>query len=294
MPPPKRRQPSRQAVIRVGPDSATLRVRLLGDRLREQRAAAGLTLSDVSKRLRRGISTLARWEAGERIAKPADLHYLLGEIYGVSARVREEIMQLADEALEAPTSGDVSMAVADSDWLNRRAVKIETFQDSVVPDLLQTPDYARAVLHAWNPGRPRVQTEQLLAARVARQTRLTGKRPLTLSAVVGEAALLAGIGGPEVRRAQLRHLLDKAALRNVELRVLPLNGDAHPGLAGPFEILRFNGTAERGLALVGTRGGDIFFEDMQPFEQALRRIRSAALSHRESVVRIAALAKEQT
>ncbi|MGH2943920.1 MAG: Scr1 family TA system antitoxin-like transcriptional regulator, partial [Solirubrobacteraceae bacterium] len=85
---------------------------------------------------------------------------------------------------------------------------------------------------------------------------------------------------------------DRAALPNVELRVVAASAGAHPGLVGPFTILRFRDG--RDLVRVVTRGGDIYFEDAEPFAQALRRIRRAALPHRRSVAMIAAMTKELT
>jgi hypothetical protein len=91
-------------------------------------------------------------------------------------------------------------------------------------------------------------------------------------------------------RAQLRHLLDCAALPAVELRIVPFAAGAHPGFTGSFSILRFRD--DRDLIHLTTRGGDIYFEDAEPFAQALRRMKRVALSQRESVAKIAAVAKE--
>ncbi len=93
-------------------------------------------------------------------------------------------------------------------------------------------------------------------------------------------------------RAQLRHLLDCAASRTVELRVVPFAAGAHPGSVGSFSILRFRD--DRDLAHVITRAGDIYVEDPEQFTQTMRRIKRVALSQRESVAMIAALSKAMT
>jgi transcriptional regulator with XRE-family HTH domain len=128
---------SRDTVIRVSPGDSTLRGRLLGARLREKRLAAGLTGVQVAKRIRRAHSSLSRWESGDQIPRPGDLLYML-EMYGVAGSEREALMRLAEEAHEhdQTSSGAVSAAVADYDWLQSRAWKIETFESAVVPDLL--------------------------------------------------------------------------------------------------------------------------------------------------------------
>jgi hypothetical protein len=148
------------------------------------------------------------------------------------------------------------------------------------------------VLKAWDPAAGRERIERMVDARVARQHRLMGDGAVELCAVVGEGALRQAIGGPDAVRAQLRQLLDRAVLPNVELRVVTVSAGAHPGLAGPFTIMRFRDG--RDLVRVATRGGGIYFEDPEPFAQALRRIKRAALSHKQSVAMIAAMSKEMT
>jgi transcriptional regulator with XRE-family HTH domain len=246
---------------------------------------------EVAKRMRRAHSSLSRWESGDQIPRPGDLLYML-ELYGVSGSERDALMRLADEAHEHNASAVVSAAVADYDWLQGRAWRVETFESAVVPDLLQTADYIREVLKAWDPAAGRERVERIVEARVARQQRLTGDDAIQLVAVVAEGALRQAIGGPEAMRSQLRHLLDRAALPNVELRVVSASAGAHPGLAGPFMIMRFRD--DRDLVRVGTRGGGIYFEDAEPFAQALRRIKRTALSHKQSVAMIAAMSRETT
>lgn len=281
-----------QTVIKVGPGDTTLRGRLLGARLREKREAAGLKLVAAAGLIKRRPSTLSRWETGDRLPHLADLFYAL-EVYGVRGAERDALMHIAQEAHEQRESPDiVSTAVADYDWLLRSAHKLEYFWDTALPGLLQTADYAREILKAWDPAAGRERTERTLAARIARQERLTGEDALEVCAILGEGALRAVVGGREAMRAQLRHLLDCAALPTVELRVVPFAAGAHPGFAGPFAILRF--PDGRDLAHVITRAGDIYAADAEPFAQALRRIKRAALSQRESVAMIAALTKAMT
>jgi transcriptional regulator with XRE-family HTH domain len=283
---------SRQTVIKVGPGDTTLRARLLGTRLREKREAAGLKLVAAASLNKRRPATLSRWESGDRLPHPSELFYAL-EVYGVRGAERDALMRIAQEAHERKDSPDfVSTAVADYDWLVRSAYRLEYFWDTALPGMLQTADYAREVLKTWDPAAGRERIERTLAARMVRQQRLAGEDALELCAVLGEGALRAVVGGPDVMRTQLRHLLDCAALPSVELRVVPFAVGAHPGFAGPFAILRF--PDGRDLAHVITRAGDIYVEDAEPFAQALRRIKRVALSQRESVAMIAALTKAMT
>lgn len=283
---------SKETVIRVSPGDSTLRGRLLGARLREKREVAGLTGVEVAKRMRRAHSSLSRWESGDQIPRPGDLLYML-QMYGVSGSERDSLMRLADEAHEHDQASEVvSAAVADYDWLQGRAWKVETFQDAVMPDLLQSAGYIREVVKAWDPDASRERIEHVVSARTRRQRRLTGDDAVKLCAVVSEAALRQAIGGRETMRAQLSHLLDRAALPNVELRIVTASAGAHAGLAGPFTVMHFRDAPD--LVRVATRGGDIYFEDPEPFVQALRRIKRTALSHTQSVAMIAAVSRETT
>jgi transcriptional regulator with XRE-family HTH domain len=203
---------SRETIIRVGPGDSTLRGRLLGARLREKREAAGLTGVEVARRMRRAHSSLSRWESGDQVPRPGDLLYML-RTYEVSDDERDALMRLAEEAHEHNRASEVvSAAVADYDWLQGRAWKLETFQNAVVPDLLQTAGYAREILKAWDPAAGRERVERVLGTRMARQHRLSGDGAVKLCAIVSEAVLRPAIGGRAAMDAQLRHLLERAAL----------------------------------------------------------------------------------
>jgi transcriptional regulator with XRE-family HTH domain len=283
---------NQRVAVRVGTGGATLRGRQLGVRLRELRDAAGLTGEEVARRMARAHSTLSRWETGGLIPRPPDVSFML-DLYGVDGAEREALLRAVREAREREDwEVDVAVKVIDYVWMESRAWKVETFYDSVVPGVLQTPDYAREVLRAWDPGATPQHIERTLAARIARQQRLTAEDPLQLSAVIGEGALRLRVGGPEVMRAQLKQLVDLAAEPGIELRVLPFETGAHAGMTGTFTILRFRD--DQDVATVETRGGDIYLEDVEPFAQALRRLSAAALPQRKSLAKIAAMRRELT
>ncbi len=281
---------SERVAVRVGTGGATLRGRQLGVRLRELRVAAGLTGEEVANRMGRAHSTLSRWETGGLIPRVPDVFFML-DLYGVGEKERDALLRSAREAREREDwEVHVAVEVADYAWMEGRAWKVEAFQDSVVPGLLQTTDYARAVLRAWDPSATAQQIERMLAARIVRQRRLTEEDPLQLAVVIGEGALRLMVGGPEVMRAQLKRLVDLASEPGIGLRVLPFATGTHAGMTGPFKILRFHD--EQDIATVETRGGDVYMEDVEPFAQALRRLRLAALPQRKSLAMIAAMRRE--
>jgi transcriptional regulator with XRE-family HTH domain len=276
------------AFFRVGVNHATMRGRWLGARLRQHRDAAGLKGGQVADRIRRSGATLSRWESGDLLPRPAEVHYML-ELYGVRGEERDALVRHAEEA---PRSGaleaDVSVALdADHVWLENRAWKVATFQNAVVPGLLQTAAYAREVLMAWNPAATSERIESAIAARAARQGRLTAKEPLQLVAILDEAVLHRPIGGPKLMRAQFEHLIQRAALPNVEIRVLPLAAGAHASLSGSFDIMQFRD--EDDLVYLETRGGHLYLDRPEPFADAWYRLEGVALSQESSIVMIGAV-----
>jgi transcriptional regulator with XRE-family HTH domain len=281
-----------RVVVRVGAGAATLRGRQLGARLQRLRGAAGLTGEEVARRMARAHSTVSRWETGSLVPRPPDVSFML-ELYGVDGTQRDALLRDARQARNREDGEfDISVAGADYAWMEGRAWRVEAFQDGVIPGLLQTPDYAREVLRAWDPGATSRWIERALAARIARQRRLTDDAPLQLAATLGEGTLRHLVGGPQVMRAQLRHLVDVAAEPNIALRVLPFATGAHAGMSGPFTILRFRD--EPDVAAVESCGGDMYLEDVEPFAQALRRLTAAALPQRKSAAMIAAMRREFT
>jgi transcriptional regulator with XRE-family HTH domain len=281
---------SERVAVRVRTGSATQRGRELGARLRELRAAAGLTGEEVAARMGRAHSTLSRWENGELVPRVPDVFFML-DLYGVQAPERDALLREAQGAREREDSGiDVVVKVADYDRMERRAWKVETFHNGAVPGLLQTPDYARAIIRAWNPAATPQQVEHWVDLRIARQRRLREQDPLQLSAVIAEGPLRVAVGGADVMRVQLKRLVDVAAQPNVEVRVVPFSAGAHAGMTGTFTILRFRD--DQDVATTATRGGELYFEDVAPFARALRRLTAASLPHRKSVAMIAAMRRD--
>jgi transcriptional regulator with XRE-family HTH domain len=281
---------SERAAVRVRTGGATLRGRELGARLRALRVAAGLTGEAVAARMGRAHSTLSRWENGGLLPRVPDVAFML-DLYGVQDADREALLRSAQGAREREDwEVDVSVKVADYVRMERRAWRVETFHNGAVPGLLQTPAYAREIVRAWDPSATPHQIERWVGVRIARQRRLTEEDPLQLAAVIAEGALRVAVGGAEVMRAQLKRIVDVAARPNVELRVLPFEAGAHGGMTGTFTILRFHD--EQDVVTFETRGGDVYYEDVEPFAQALRRLTADALPQRKSVAMIAAMRRD--
>jgi len=282
--------PESTTVLRVGIDRASRRGRWIGAQLRAHRETAGVKGAEIGKRIGRSGGTISKWESGDLIPRPAEMYYML-EIYGVRNEARDTLMRRAEEARQPGVSEvDVSDSTADHIWLESRAWRIETFQTVLVPGLLQTPEHAREVLMAWLPTATSARLARAIAARELRQRRLSGEGPLELSAILDEAVLRRPVGSAETARAQLRFLVERAALPNVDIRVVPFAAGAHAGLTGAFDVLQFRD--EDDIVYVETRGGLMYLERPAAFAGALRRLEAVALSSQESVAMIGEIAGE--
>jgi hypothetical protein len=124
--------------------------------------------------------------------------------------------------------------------LEDEADSAAVLEGEFVPGLLQVPEYAQALISSWDPHQAPEQVAQLMAVRMERQQRLHGVRPLKLRVLISEAALHTQVGGPDVLRAQLEHLVTLAKnAPNVSIRVLPWSTGARPALGRNFTILSF-------------------------------------------------------
>jgi hypothetical protein len=164
-----------------------------------------------------------------------------------------------------------------------------------VPGLLQTPDYARAVLREMFPRYGAEQIERLVDLRMERQRRFDDTPPLDLWAILDEAVTRRPVGGTQVMRGQLERLLDMALRPGITLQVLPFACGAHAGHGGPFSILEFPDRTDSEVAYVESVAGYLYLEkdrEVRARVEAFDRLRAAALAPAASVDLIARAAKE--
>jgi len=220
----------------------TLRAQWLGQQLREMRESRKLTLRAVGDFIKRDPSTVSRIESGMLPARvPEVLAYL--DICGVDDRQRrEDLKTMSEDAWQKGWwdgfTANVASSLIDWIWLESRASEILSFQVGVVPGLLQTRDYAEALIRADPPGASEEQIDRFVALRMTRQERLAGDDPVKLSTVIDEGALRRLVGGPAVMRAQLAHLRSMARHQHVEVLVLPASAGAHASPDGAFDVFR--------------------------------------------------------
>ncbi|MDA0638869.1 helix-turn-helix transcriptional regulator [Nonomuraea sp. MCN248] len=230
-------------ILRHSPGSPTVLRILLGTQLRRLRTGMGISREDAGYSIRASHAKISRLELGQVSFKERDVADLL-TLYGVTAEEeRAPLLELAKQA-NAPgwwhKYGDLLPG-----WfevyigLEGAASTIRTYENQFVPGLLQTPAYARAVIELAHEHASPAELERRVQLRTARQRRLTGDNPLKLWAVIDEASVRRVLGGPEVVRGQIEHLLEITEHSNVTLQIMPFDRGGHAAAGGPFSILRF-------------------------------------------------------
>ncbi|MDX6339714.1 MAG: hypothetical protein QOG05_7054, partial [Streptosporangiaceae bacterium] len=228
----------------------TVRHRRLAAELRRLRESAGLTQEDVSERTGKDRSTLYRLENAQQRPQRSTLIQLL-DLYGTDQERRTELLTLLREAGQRGwmqlDRSDLREIYADYISFESEARSVSDYESLFIPGLLQTEDYARAVIRGALPQATEEQVESRVAARMERQALLTRDNPLQLWAIMDEAAARRIVGGPAVMREQLARLRDIAALPNVTVQVIPYEAGAHPGMPGSFIVLEFPDPADQSL-----------------------------------------------
>jgi transcriptional regulator with XRE-family HTH domain len=277
----------------------TVRRRRLGTELRKLRDSSGYKLEEVAAELGVAPSTLSRIETGKAPTKSVYLSQML-RMYGVSDSGQRQI--LVDMAREGHRKGwwaayeDVLPSGFDTYvGLEAETAAIRTYEISVVQGLLQTADYARAVLKETFPRHTSQQIDRLVDLRMARQHRLDDEPPLELWAILDEAVIRRTVGGPAIMRGQLSRLLVAAERSSVTMQVLPFSCGAHGAHTGGFSILEFPDRSDSEVAFVESAAGYIYLEkdkDVRARSEAFDRLRAAALSPSASMELIAQAARD--
>jgi transcriptional regulator with XRE-family HTH domain len=224
--------------------SPTVRRRRLAAELRRLRERASLTGEEVAEQLGWSASKVSRIETYRSGVKAADLSRLL-QLYGVSAAHQAELLELGREPRRKGWWEAYSDALPEEYAayivLEAEAESMQCWSPVMVHGLLQTADYARAVIedHMGSTASiPPGKIRQRVATRLERQQAITSERALGLSVVLDQSVLIRKVGDAAVMRQQMEHLIEVSRLPNVRLRVLPLSG-AHPIGTGGFALLHF-------------------------------------------------------
>lgn len=272
----------------------TARSRSLGAELRDLRHDRKLSTRDVGDRLGWSASTVSRVETGGRTTKSEDVSALL-VVYNITGAERDRLLDMAREA-DQPGWWETSRPGLPSQLtaligFESQAVRITDVCTVLMPGLLQTPEYTRAVMAGGLIPNPDAETR--VATRMGRQVVLSRPEPPELLAIVDEAALRRPVGGQTVMAEQLRHAVKVAERPNVTVRVLPFERGAHTGLDGPYVVLKF-AKASTIVHLEHKQSGIFLDEpqDVEPFLAATVTLAEAALDPAASEKFILSVADE--
>lgn len=235
-------QPDRRLLASSDAGPTVLRI-ALGTQLRRLREASGLTTAQAADAIRATASKISRLENGRSSARQRDIADLL-TLYGVADQDEQEQMlaltrQAAIPGWWQPYNDVLPRWLEPYIGLEEAAAVIRSYEVQFIHGLLQTEDYARAVIRIAQAGLPADEVERRVSLRLRRQQLLTRPGAPQLWAVVDEAALYRSPDGAKVMRGQLEHLLELTALPNVTVQVIAFDSGAHAAAGGPFTILRF-------------------------------------------------------
>jgi transcriptional regulator with XRE-family HTH domain len=271
----------------------TSRRRRLGAELRRLREEAGLTIDRVAEALECSQSKVSRIETGQVSATPRDVRDML-ELYRVDDAQREAMVQIARETRQRgwwQKFVDVPDGVPAYVGLEAAATSIDIYMALIVPALLQTPDYARAVIGAVRPDLPGKEINRRVELRVLRrQALLDQERPPALRVLLDDTVLARPVGGPAVMAAQRRQLLEDATRPAVTIQVLPVGAGAHAGMDGPFTIFGFPAAAERDVVALDSAADALYLEgpeDLRRYRRVFELLLPAALTPEASAEVIA-------
>ena len=275
----------------------TARARRLGIALRTARETAGLTLEQAADEINSTRSTLSRYENAQTLVNPATVRSLLG-LYKVPGEEVNAMVQLAKDARKpgwwVSYSYILDRRTIDFIALEAEATAIANFEPSVVPGMLQTPDYVRAVMRGGPHTLSDDEVEQRVQTRMERQKRLTEPSPPIFDAIVDEGALLRPVGGADVTEAQLLNLLKTSELPNVTVQVIPLSAGYHRGTRGSLHILEFADPEDPILASVETVAGQMIIDrpaELRTCSKIMEHLRAVALSPDDTRDRVLQLLK---
>lgn len=271
--------------------------RMLGRELKKLREQSGVSAVAAAEAIEVSPQTLWRMESGQQGPKLKELYIkVLCEIYSAPADLTEALVGLIAETKKPGWWHSFADAVpADTDMfigLEEAASRLTTFQLALIPGLLQTPDYRRAVHWIEFPSRPTTEIEPLIELHSRRVASLTDvRRSVQLEALVCESALRNQIGGPGVMEEQLLHLADVVAAQNISIRIVPQQATGNLGLiTGSFVLMEFPAHSNSRLSeppVVYVQGytGALYLDqesEIKQYRQAIGQIKRVALDEKRS------------
>ncbi|MFJ8199976.1 helix-turn-helix domain-containing protein [Streptomyces sp. NPDC096152] len=275
----------------------TVRRRRLGQELRRLRELKGMTAEEVAERLLVSQSKISRLENGRRSISQRDVRDLCGVYEVEDHRIVDSLMQMAKDSRQQGwwhSFGDIPYSVYIG--LETDAASLRVYDPQVVPGLLQTRQYAEALIAGALPETASADIEKRVQVRMRRQERISAaENPLRLWTVLDEAALRRVVGNRSLMRDQLEHLVEQSNLPHVTVQVIPFDMGSHPGLNGQYAILEFPDAADSSVVYIEGVTSDLYLEkanDVQKYSVMYEHLRAQALNVEQSRQFIADIAKD--
>ena len=275
--------------------------RRLRSELRSAREAKGLTQDQVAHEMDWSLSKIIRIEGASSSISANDLKALLS-LYGITESERvDSLLALAKAGRErswwsAYRDAAPSLLLQLIEY-ESVASAIRQFETLFIPGILQTEEYARAVIQNYyddeGPGSDKLRA--LVELRVRREGLLNSEHSPSFNFMLDEAAVSRLVGGSSVMRSQLRRLIAVAEKPNVTVEIVPFSAGLHPGMRGPFEIIEFVDPLDKDIVFVETPRGDIISDDpkeTKSYRDAFDRLEKASLGPRDSLALLARIAEE--
>ncbi|WP_329144522.1 helix-turn-helix domain-containing protein [Streptomyces niveus] len=281
---------------------STVLGRQLGDELRKFREAAGVSMAEAAELLDCTKGKISRMENGHVPVRTPDLSALMHAYRVEDPETRSRLGAMALRANRRRREGwwhQYGSVLGDSyrDQIELEAIcdSVRTYEVQLIPGLLQTAEYGRAVTVASRAWKTPEEIDQFVQVRLARQQRLTEEDPMSLWVVLAEGVLRQHVGGPAVMQAQLEQLAAMAERANITVQVLPFSRGAHSGMFGPYLLLSFPQVTSLDLVLTETPTGNIWMErepEVAYYRTLFDDARTTALPPTESLTLIRRIAKE--
>ncbi|MGI5482253.1 helix-turn-helix domain-containing protein [Streptomyces lavendofoliae] len=261
----------------------TVRRRRLGQELRRLRELKGMTAEEVAERLLVSQSKISRLENGRRSISQRDVRDLCGVYEVEDHRIVDSLMQMAKDSRQQGwwhAFGDIPYSVYIG--LETDAASLRVYEPQVVPGLLQTRQYAEALITGALPESSSADIEKRVNVRARRQERIRdAETPLRLWAVIDESALRRVVGDRQLMIEQLEHLVEQSHLPHVTVQVLPFDMGAHPGISGHYAILEFPDASDSSVVYIEGVTSDLYLEkanDVQRYSVMYEHLRAQALN----------------
>ncbi|MFG3659367.1 helix-turn-helix domain-containing protein [Streptomyces sp. NPDC047706] len=261
----------------------TVRRRRLGQELRRLRELKGMTAEEVAERLLVSQSKISRLENGRRSISQRDVRDLCGVYEVEDHRIVDSLMQMAKDSRQQGwwhSFGDIPYSVYIG--LETDAASLRVYDPQVVPGLLQTRQYAEALIQGALPEATPTDIDKRVQVRLRRQERIAAaENPLRLWAVLDEAAVRREVGNKQVMIDQLEHLLEMSQLPHVTVQLIPFQMGAHPGVSGQYAILEFPDAADSSVVYIEGVTSDLYLEkpqDVQKYSVMYEHLRAQALN----------------